>query len=65
MAKSAETAGEVYSEKKTGVTRYSLISKSQKQEIIYLLDFDYPEYKDRLICTSIYTSSEPAVKGNK
>jgi hypothetical protein len=65
MAKSAETAGEVNTERKTGVTRYSLISKSQKQEIIYLLDFDYPEYNDRLICTAIYTSSEPAVKGNK
>ncbi|HMT72355.1 MAG TPA: hypothetical protein PKD16_19475, partial [Saprospiraceae bacterium] len=37
---------------------------SQKQEIIYLLDFDYPEYNDRLICAAIYTFSEPAVTGN-
>ncbi len=56
MSKAPETAGEVVTEKKKGVTRYALRSKSLGQEIISLLDFDYPGYPDRLICQAIYAA---------
>ena len=65
MAKTPETSGEVITEKKRGVTRYALRSKSLAQEIISLLDFEYPGYSDRLICQAIYNSSQPVVEVNQ
>lgn len=53
MAKSVETAGEIIVEKKMGVTRYSLLSKSFKKEVFSLLDFDNRGYADKIICYTI------------
>lgn len=56
MAGMPETFGEVKTEKKFEVTRYSLYSKALNKEIISLLDFNAPMYSDRLICNTIYAN---------
>lgn len=53
LAATTETSGEVLIDKKKGLTKYSVLSKSLKKEIMTVLDFDNSAYNDVIICNTI------------
>lgn len=64
MAKSPETAGDIITEKKNGVTRYALKSKSLNKEVISLIDFEQPTYDDVIICNALYNKPKASTVTN-